>query len=405
MRIPSLLAVYLLFSASAAAWAGAHPATDNAAHARTQVAGWDKAAAAKYLDDRQAWWLEWPHAQKDHGTVCVSCHTQVPYALARPALRGMLRETRVSDPERAMLDSIEKRVELGREAETFYSDAANGAGKTEEARNAEAVNNALILAVYDAERDKRDAASGVVYRTIPQLHKDSRAAFAALWALQQQSGKKAGAWVWQNFRFSPWEAPESEYWGATMAAIAVGSAPDHYADDAGIQANLGLLRGYLRREAGKQPLINRIHLLWASARLSGLMDATERAALVKELYAKQRPDGGWCLTDLGLAQDGTLAWKRRDQTPFPAVSDGYATGLVVLALEENNLGGNAQAQRGLTWITANQSKADGRWQAWSVNVDRKPESDIGKFMSDAATGFSVLALDEAGAPKDRASKH
>ena len=398
-----------MLSTCVAAWAGAHPAADDsaqaAAHASAQSVGWDKAAAAKYLDDRQAWWLEWPHAQKDHGTVCVSCHTQVPYALARPALRGLLGETHVSDPERAMLDSIEKRVELGHAAETFYSDAANGAGKTEEARNAEAVNNAVILAVYDAERAKSDAAKGVVYRTAPQLDRDSRAAFAAMWALQEQTGLKAGAWIWQNFHFSPWEAPESEYWGATMAAIAAGTAPDHYADAPGIQGNLNLLRGYLHREAAKQPLINRIHLLWASARLSGLMDATEREALVAEIYAKQQPDGGWRLTDLGLAEDGTMAWKRRDQTPFPAASDGYATGLVVLALEENHLGGKAQAKRGLAWIGGNQSKADGRWQAWSVNVDRKPESDVGKFMSDAATGFAVLALEEAGSGPIKSRAH
>ena len=293
-----------------------------------------------------------------------------------------------------MLDSIEKRVELGKEAETFYSDAEHGPGKTQEARNAEAVNNALILAVYDAARAKADAASGVVYRTIPQLHRDSHAAFATMWGLQEQTWTKAGAWVWQNFRFSPWEAPESEYWGAAMAAIAAGTAPDHYADDPAIRSNLALLRGYLHREEARQPLLNRVHLLWASARLSGLMDDGERAALVKELSAKQRPDGGWRLADLGLAEDGTMAWKRRDQTPFPAESDGYATGLIVLALEENHLG-KAEAGRGLAWLTAHQEKDDGRWQAWSVNVHRKPESDAGMFMSDAATGFSVLALEES----------
>ena len=395
MRIPSLFTAVLFLSALTPAWAGVHPATDDAPHTAAQGSTWDKAAAAKYLDDRQTWWQEWPHAQKDHGTVCVSCHTQVPYALARPALRAPLGEKAISDPERAMLDSIEKRVELGKEAETFYSDAHNGAGKTQEARNAEAVNNALILASYDAQRAKADAASGIVYRTIPQLHRDSRAAFAAMWALQEQNGPKAGAWIWQNFRFSPWEAPESEYWGATMAAIATGTAPEHYVDDPAIQHNLTLLRDYLHREAATQPLINRIHLLWASARLSGLMSKDERAALVKELYAKQRPDGGWCLTDLGLDKQGASAWKRRDKTPFPAASDGYATGLIVLALEENHLDKKAEAKRGLAWLAANQSKTDGRWQAWSVNVDRKPESDVGKFMSDAATGFSVLALEES----------
>jgi hypothetical protein len=360
------------------ALAAAHPAAGASADTpvvkSTAAQNWDKAAAAKYLDERQVWWQDWPHAQKDHGTVCVSCHTQVPYALARPALRNALGEHAVSDPERAMLDSIIKRVNLGNEAQTFYSDAEHGPGKTKEARNAEAVNNALILVSYDSY-------SG-------HLQAVTRKAFDAMWATQEQTGDKAGAWIWQNFHFSPWEAPESEYYGAAEAAVAVGLAPDDYRDDQKIQGNLTLLRGYLMHEAPKQPLINRVALLWASSKLSGLMTTQEREALAKELQSKQHPDGGWSLTDLG---QGT--WKRHDDTPYDLRSDGYATGIIVLALEENGLGKAPEAQKGLAWILANQNKSEGMWPAWSVNVKRDPNSDVGKFMSDAATGFSILALE------------
>jgi len=358
-----------------------HPPADAPAKAGTVSQSWDMAAAAKYLDSRQAWWQDWPHAQKDHGTVCVSCHTQVPYALARPALRKSLGEQKISDPERAMLDSILKRVSLGNEAATFYTDAEHGPGKTREARNAEAVNNALILASYDA-------ASG-------HLEPATRKAFDAMWALQEQAGAKAGAWVWQDFHFSPWEAPESEYYGAAEAAVAAGMAPDNYASDPKIQANLTLLRAYLRGQAAVQPLVNRVALLWASSKLSGLMTGQEREALAKEIAAQQHTDGGWSLTELGLNKQGQSAWKRHDKTPFDERSDGYATGIVVLALEENGLGGIPAAKKGLAWILANQDKANGLWPAWSVNVKRDPNSDIGKFMSDAATGFSVLALERS----------
>jgi hypothetical protein len=382
MRSSGLGTCLLAFSLAipAALSAATKPAAEAPANAKsaTHTQTWDKAAAAQYLDSRQAWWQDWPHAQKDHGTVCVSCHTQVPYALARPALRSQLLEHTISDPEHAMLASILKRVDLGDKAETFYSDAEHGPGKTKEARNAEAVNNALILASYDSYNMPKE----------PSTHHASREAFDQMWATQEQTGAKAGAWIWQNFHFSPWEAPESEYYGATEAAVAVGIAPGDYRDDPKIQGNLTLLREYLTREAPNQPLLNRVALLWASSKLPGLMTLPQRKVLAAELATKQHADGGWCLADLG---QGT--WKRHDDSPYDLRSDGYATGIVVLALEESGMATNAETQKGLGWILANQNNTDGRWPAWSVNVKRDPESDIGKFMSDAATGFSILALE------------
>lgn len=369
--------VALALALSSSVFAAKPPADSKA----VSVAGWNQAAAAKYLDDRQVWWQEWPHAQKDHGTVCVSCHTQVPYALARPLLRKQLGEQKISDPERAMLDSILKRVALGNEATTFYTDAEHGPGKTREARNAESVNNALILVSYDVANNKFQPAT--------------RKAFEEMWALQEQSGPKSGAWIWQDFHFSPWEAPESEYYGAAMAAFATGLAPDHYADDPKIQPNLTLLRAYLKREYPNQPLINKIALLWASANLPGLMTEPEKKTLAAEISSQQHPDGGWSLTELGLNQKGESSWKRHDKTTLDPGSDGYATGLTLVALEESGLAQSKEVARGLAWLTANQNKSDGLWPAWSVNVKRDPASDIGKFMSDAATGFSVLALEHS----------
>ena len=72
----------------------------------------DRAAAADYLDGRQAWWETWPVAERDHDTSCVSCHTTLPYALARPMLRPVLGETGPSVPEVHLLEDIEKRVAL-----------------------------------------------------------------------------------------------------------------------------------------------------------------------------------------------------------------------------------------------------------------------------------------------------
>src|SRR5690349_22590428 len=91
---------------------------------------WDPKAAAAYLDQRQSWWMEWPKAARDHETFCVSCHTAVPYALARPALRKVLGEENPSANERRLLNNVVKRVRLWKEVEPFYSDADRGTYKT-----------------------------------------------------------------------------------------------------------------------------------------------------------------------------------------------------------------------------------------------------------------------------------
>ena len=118
----------------------------------TKIANsWDPEAAAAYLDRRQAWWMEWPRAQRDHETFCVSCHTAVPYALSRPALRKALAEQAPSPNERRLLDSVTKRVRLWKEIEPFYKDADRGPYKSVESRGTESVLNALILSSRDAQ--------------------------------------------------------------------------------------------------------------------------------------------------------------------------------------------------------------------------------------------------------------
>jgi len=348
---------------------------------------WDRAAAEHYLDNREEWWQDWDRTHKDHGTFCISCHTQAPYGLARPILRQDLHEPAPTGAERIMLDSIEKRVRMWKDVEPFYLDSKYGKGKEIESRNAESVLNAIILASYDARQGR--------------ITETTRLAFDNAWALQSKDGPAAGAWIWQNFHYTPWESPESEYHGAALFAVAVGKAPAYakneklsvflngksqrYFEDPKIAANVAALRGYLLSHYDAQPLLNKTVALWASAHLPDLLTREQRDKLSAVLLSQQRPDGGWSLKDLGT-------WERVDNTPLQDSSDGYATGLVVLALEENAVA-DPRVNRGLDWLADNQDKTTGAWPAWSLNKNRDPKSNIGQFMSDAATSYAVLALD------------
>jgi squalene-hopene/tetraprenyl-beta-curcumene cyclase len=365
-RVPIAHGIVLLTIATLGAMGAVAPGT-----APTEGPGWDPRAAASYLDERATFWATWPNAARDRGTFCISCHTTLPFAMARPALRRLLGEHAPGAAERRIFDNLLTRARGYKDMEPFYPDQTRGIPKTSESRAIEAVMNALVLATRDAE-------TGV-------LSADTKTAFGVMWRLQMKTGPQNGAWTWLNFGYEPWESPNSAYFGASMAALAVGTAPHAYAATADIQDNVKNLRGYFQREFDTQSALNRLMGLWATGRLPGLITPEQQTSTINETFALQMGDGGWSTAALG-------AYQRRDGSAIDTGSDGYATALATLALQSGGVAASEPRLRtGLDWLRHHQ-RPTGQWVASSPNKQRDPATEPAKFMSDAATAYAVMSL-------------
>lgn len=345
-----------------------------------EPAMWSPQRAANYLDGRLQAWFEYPTAKLGQGptqTACVCCHTCVPFAMTRPVLRKTLGETAATEAEQKLLAQTRRRIENWERLDTpaFGLQYDESPQKKAESWGTEAVLNAVIW----AQHDRAQGATSVSETT--------RTAFANLWSRQAKTGDLKGSWEWLAFDLEPWESQSSRYFGASLAALAVGTAPGYYTPggDAGLDERVSLLKDYLRSQRAGQHLHHRVWCLWGSSRLEGVFTTDERKQIVDELFAKQRPDGGWSLASLG-------SFTRSDGTAQATTADGYATGLVLQALQTAGLSKNdVRVAKGLAWLRANQ-KESGAWAGVSVNVTRDPATHIGKFMSDAATALAALAL-------------
>jgi squalene-hopene/tetraprenyl-beta-curcumene cyclase len=314
---------------------------------------WNPELAAKYLDGRQQQWAAWPRAQSANGP-CVSCHTGMTYLIARPALARILGEGESTKYERDLLARLRTNV---------------GAKPAAALRDVEVIFAALFLTEQDAANDV--------------LSPDAEKAFAQLWSLQLQDGDAAGGFKWYDASLDPWETPDSPYFGASLAALAVGRAPAAYRNRPDIRANIDRLTGYLTRASGTQPLHSRLALLWASSRLPEVLTKSAQQALVEEIFKAQASDGGWTLQSLG-------PW--RIHKSAPAQSSSYATAFTAFVLQQaGNPSSELRLRRALDWLRARQ-EASGSWPAESMNKVYPDGSMEQSFMRDAATAFAAAAL-------------
>jgi squalene-hopene/tetraprenyl-beta-curcumene cyclase len=90
-----------------------------------------------------------------------------------------------------------------------------------------------------------------------------------------------------------------------------------------------------------------------------------------------------------------LTWRKADWNLQESDSDGLATGMICYVLLRAGVPrDNRSLSKGFAWLERAQNKTEGLWTGYSLNKRRNPTSDVGRFMSDAASGFAVLALSE-----------
>lgn len=299
--------------------------------------------AAIYLD-RSA--LNWQKTKK-----CATCHTNLFYMAARPALRGV------------QPDSGEVR--------RFYEDYLQVRWATKKPIEEQGFWPVVVgtgLTLNDLQ-------------TTGKLSDTAREVLDLMWTVQREDG----GWKWPHCDYAPLEI--DDHYGATVAALTVGLAPDGYAQTP--QARLGLekLRGYFKNTPPRS-LHHRAMLAWCSIRVEGIVTPQERDATLAALLAKQLDDGGWSTAGF-LTDWKEVAEKIEDPARF-TTSDGYATGFVIVVARELGVPpDDKRLQRGIDWLLTHQRES-GKW------FTRSPVRDCRNLISNVGSAFAVLALQSCG---------
>jgi squalene-hopene/tetraprenyl-beta-curcumene cyclase len=292
-------------------------------------------AAVRFLDAAA---LNW---QKDRK--CFACHTDYAFLFTRPVISW---KTPAHERIRSNLQQLAEKPQTGRYHVT------------------KSVMAASVLAQNDA-------------LTTGKLHPITRTALDRIWGLQREDG----GFDWMKYNQPPSEI--DDHYGVTMAAIGVGAAPDGYAETAAAKAGLAKIREYF---AANPPanLHHRAMKLLASLHLDGIMTDAQRQQVVDDLFALQKPDGGWGVVTFGN-------WERSDDKPRDMESsDGYGTGFAIYVLRQAGIPtDDPRIQKGIDWLKTHQRES-GRWFTRSMWKDSK------HYITHAGTAYAILALAACG---------
>lgn len=294
-------------------------------------------AATQFLDQAS---LHWTKSRQ-----CFACHTNFVYLIVRPEVSAN------TEAHRQVRQALEEMVEKRWQTEGPRWDA-------------EVVMAAAVLAMNDAA-------------TTGKLQTTTRTALTRMWSVQRPDG----GFDWLKCGWPPMESDDD--YGIAIAALALAAAPEQYVASEEAQLGLKRLKQYLEKNP-PPTLHHQAMLLWAESFGIELLSAEQRRQCLDSIRQLQRPDGGWAVASFGN-------WQRADDSAQDlTTSDGYATGLALLVLQQTDREhSTAEIERGVRWLKSNQ-RASGRWYTRSLNKDSK------HFLSHAGTAFAVLALTACG---------
>jgi squalene-hopene/tetraprenyl-beta-curcumene cyclase len=311
----------------------------------------DEPIAAKFSMEKAAQYLDRSALNWQKTKNCVTCHTNLFYMIARPALSSIQKDSG--------------------EVRSFYEDYRKVRWQKTGPKEADGFWPIVVgtgLAMNDLQ-------------TTGKLSDVARDVLDIMWTVQREDG----GWNWPHCDYAPMEI--DDHYGVTVAALTTGIAADGYAQTPQALAGLEKLRSYFKNNPPKS-LHHRAMLAWCSVRIEGIATDEQRKQTLNELLRLQLVDGGWStsgfLTDWkGLARD--------DGEPLDTkTSDGYGTGLVIVIARELGLSADdARLQRGIQWIRSNQRES-GKW------FTKSPVNDAGNLISNVGSAYVVLALQACG---------
>jgi squalene-hopene/tetraprenyl-beta-curcumene cyclase len=299
--------------------------------------------AAQYLD-RSA--LNWQKTKK-----CATCHTNLFYMISRPALSTVLPDSG--------------------EVRSFYEDYR----KVRWLKKGPTESQGFWPIVVGTGLTFNDA------QTTEKLSDVAREVLDIMWTVQREDG----GWKWPDCDYAPMEI--DDHYGVTVAALAVGIAPDGYAETPQARAGLEKLRKYFQNNPPKS-LHHRAMLAWCSVRVDGINTEEQRKQTLKELLALQLEDGGWSTAGFLTDWEGLVA--KDGRMLDTKTSDGYGTGIVIVIARELGVpADDPRLQRGIHWIRTNQRES-GKW------FTKSPVNDAGNRISNVGSAYAILALQACG---------